>query len=1365
MEFTGIVTVVLVLGCFSCICQSIYIPGRDVTKPPLRREILVRPPLHERIGVGVNNATDYTSLEQFDDGILLINVGHNKPEYRPIKFADEVEKDASSEDGKEVPSTQVPFIETVTGLRWTPGTYGETAPGRRVVVTCPKGTTGQFPYPPNCMYFLNCWKGRGFVQPCAPGTLFNPRTLECDFPGKVKCLPYREVEERPARAPVDEPEPRPPESPEERPRTSTEAPPVPSTTVTHSATESTTAPTSTTTHAGTASTTPDTSFLAEHLDASGQVLRLRGGSGPWEGYVQMRDSGPGWGLVCDDFASWTIQEAHVVCRQLGFERGAEFAWQGRPVRPTDDTLKVSVDAVTCSGDEATLQGCRLARGRESCLVARDAVGVRCRLNSASQCAPGDANHGGRCYALVEEGRAEAFTHGEAIQHCQLLGGHLLDINSQAENDFISEWLIQLKPEITSIITSGVGVNVGGSSLWIWESSKKLLSFEKWWPGWTREYGGTPQISDKPLCLEATRMFPCDMSYYSSQEQEDRKMCAANYFYWDTEDCSVSHSHPYICEKPRLDIGCANGAGDDYDGPANVTVNGEPCLDWDLEEVLPYVWPRVSAADMASKLSGHNHCRNVGGSESQPWCYVGPRGKMDLCDIPPCWSSDILRNPSEETFKCGSNQFQCGMRECIESTWLCDGHKDCSNGRDELHCTRSLSRFTLHEASRLTGHDVEKWIQASPNACARRCLEVKHFKCLSFSYNSEDGSCVLSNSNIGMSGNLQAHEKWNYYERKSGTVNCAERFLCANGKCINASAECNGKNDCGDRSDERNCSTEYLDYGIRLAGGKTLYEGRVEVKVFGRWGVVCDDQFGPRDAGVVCRELGFSLGAADVRPSSYFWSRDTSPLFLVDELQCFGNETSLRECDFNGWGVHDCTADEVAGVVCKQPGMQCPDGKWQCQYSEECISVALLCDSVADCDDGSDESSACEAGAQLRLAGGSSGSEGRVEVLHMGVWGTVCDDDFTPATAAVVCRALGLQGPAEVRKNALFGPGDGPIWLHQLQCAGNESRLEDCFHAEWGRHNCQHDEDVGVVCSPGRVSRGPDQTELVNASIPDSENSVFPGANLLPSECGVKNLEGSREDGPGVEARVVQGKVVVKGMYPWQASVRVRGPSKSAHWCGAVIVSPLHVLTAAHCLTDYSKEHYFVRVADHDTEAHEGTEQEANIEEIYFHEKFNKGSRLNNDIALVRLKGRGVMLGGDARPICLPSPNVRYTPGLNCTVSGWGQTKASISGHSRRLQATWLPILPRDTCKASFVYGAAVISEGMFCAGHLEGGVDACQGDSGGPLVCLHEGHFTLFGIVSWGQGCGRPNKPGVYSNIAYYRTWIDQKLQDSATGR
>lgn len=124
--------------------------------------------------------------------------------------------------------------------------------------------------------------------------------------------------------------------------------------------------------------------------------------------------------------------------------------------------------------------------------------------------------------------------------------------------------------------------------------------------------------------------------------------------------------------------------------------------------------------------------------------------------------------------------------------------------------------------------------------------------------------------------------------------------------------------------------------------------------------MCDDKFGMRAADVLCKELGFSLGASEVRGNSYYPAHkemydELGVRYLMDEVDCLGNETSIRECNFKGWGVHDCSPEEVVGVVCKIPVMTCPANYWLCKTSQECVAIGFLCDSVPDCQDGSDES--------------------------------------------------------------------------------------------------------------------------------------------------------------------------------------------------------------------------------------------------------------------------------------------------------------------------------------------------------------------------------------------------------------------------
>ncbi|KAF6096411.1 serine protease 12 [Phyllostomus discolor] len=102
---------------------------------------------------------------------------------------------------------------------------------------------------------------------------------------------------------------------------------------------------------------------------------------------------------------------------------------------------------------------------------------------------------------------------------------------------------------------------------------------------------------------------------------------------------------------------------------------------------------------------------------------------------------------------------------------------------------------------------------------------------------------------------------------------------------------------------------------------------------------------------------------------------------------------------------------------------------------------------------------------LRLAGGRSEHEGRVELFHAGQWGTVCGDQWDDMDAEVVCRQLGLSGVARAWTQAHFGAGAGPVLLDEVRCTGNELSVEQCPKSPWGEHDCGHGEDAGVSCTP------------------------------------------------------------------------------------------------------------------------------------------------------------------------------------------------------------------------------------------------------------------------------------------------------------
>ena len=103
---------------------------------------------------------------------------------------------------------------------------------------------------------------------------------------------------------------------------------------------------------------------------------------------------------------------------------------------------------------------------------------------------------------------------------------------------------------------------------------------------------------------------------------------------------------------------------------------------------------------------------------------------------------------------------------------------------------------------------------------------------------------------------------------------------------------------------------------------------------------------------------------------------------------------------------------------------------------------------------------------IRLVGGSSYNEGRVEILYNGVWGTICSDGWNLNNGIVICRSIGLSGANSYYvSSSPFGPGIGPVWLNKVMCDGTESSLARCSHLGVNiTQNCKHTKDVGLRCS-------------------------------------------------------------------------------------------------------------------------------------------------------------------------------------------------------------------------------------------------------------------------------------------------------------
>ncbi|KAM6141064.1 scavenger receptor cysteine-rich domain-containing protein SCART1-like [Pterocles gutturalis] len=207
--------------------------------------------------------------------------------------------------------------------------------------------------------------------------------------------------------------------------------------------------------------------------------------------------------------------------------------------------------------------------------------------------------------------------------------------------------------------------------------------------------------------------------------------------------------------------------------------------------------------------------------------------------------------------------------------------------------------------------------------------------------------------------------------------------------------------------------------LRLVGGGSRCDGRVEIFQHGTWGRVLDDQWDVQEASVVCRQLRCGEAARAYNPPKP--ERGTGPVGLRG-VQCAGHEANLTLCNTS------LPESALAAGVVEDVGVIC----W--------------------------------GSLRVRLVNGAGRCAGRVEIYYQGSWGTVCDDGWDLSDAAVVCRQLGCGGAVEAVGSAQFGEGSRQIWLDGVNCSGAEAVLWDCPARAWGQHDCRHKEDAGVICS-------------------------------------------------------------------------------------------------------------------------------------------------------------------------------------------------------------------------------------------------------------------------------------------------------------
>ncbi|XP_067672269.1 trypsin-like [Haliotis asinina] len=264
------------------------------------------------------------------------------------------------------------------------------------------------------------------------------------------------------------------------------------------------------------------------------------------------------------------------------------------------------------------------------------------------------------------------------------------------------------------------------------------------------------------------------------------------------------------------------------------------------------------------------------------------------------------------------------------------------------------------------------------------------------------------------------------------------------------------------------------------------------------------------------------------------------------------------------------------------------------------------------------------------------------------------------------------------------------------------------------------------------------------------------SDLSPPGCGINDVGFDYTTLPKVnKRRIVGGEIATPHSFPWMAALENRGVLH----CGGSLLrgssDRWFVLTAAHCVHGTSASDWKVRLGVHDISQTESSSESIDVRTALIHPQYDS-STFEYDIALIELSSAPQLSRPEINIGCVSGDISKV--GEVCYVVGWGLT-SSGGDTSDVLQIIEKPVLSQAQCRD--IFGSNTFYESsMICAGFLEGGKDSCTRDSGGPLMCYRNNRMEIIGIVSWGNGCGEPNSPGVYASASAGKQWIEAYINE-----
>ncbi|XP_028905544.1 complement factor D [Ornithorhynchus anatinus] len=228
-------------------------------------------------------------------------------------------------------------------------------------------------------------------------------------------------------------------------------------------------------------------------------------------------------------------------------------------------------------------------------------------------------------------------------------------------------------------------------------------------------------------------------------------------------------------------------------------------------------------------------------------------------------------------------------------------------------------------------------------------------------------------------------------------------------------------------------------------------------------------------------------------------------------------------------------------------------------------------------------------------------------------------------------------------------------------------------------------------------------------------------------------------------RILGGWEATPNLLPYMASLQQAGK----HVCGGFLISDQWVLSAAHCAEEMKDGELQVLLGAHSLSQPESSKHLYVVQAVIPHPDSHPD---NNDHDLLLLKlAQKVTLSERVKPLAFQRVDRDLQGGTLCQVAGWGFTN-NLGKKPDKLQQVNLPIMPRAICNLRQHYDNE-ITEKMMCTESRK--KDTCKGDSGGPLVCNGVAEAV---VTSGSRVCGNWKKPGIYTRIASYVSWIDDVM-------